>query len=239
MNDPKFQLNNNAHVWILNVKSEIANLRVFNEVLCQDEKTKADKFRFEKDKNTSIIARGALRMLLGKYLNTTPKSISFKYGEFGKPELTNNQNLKFNVSHSKDLIVIGFVNYKAIGIDVEYIKRDFDVIDIVDNYFSKKEIVAICNIPKKLQTEVFFRGWTRKEAFIKANAKGLSFPLDSFSVSIDSDEKAELYETIWNSHEKNNWKIIPFKTLPEYKAAVVLSQKIDTIKFLDFEITDF
>ncbi len=229
-------LNNNAHVWILNVKSEIANLRVFNEVLCQDEKTKADKFRFNKDKNVSIITRGTLRILLGKYLKTSPKTLSFEYGEYGKPELVDNQNLKFNVSHSKDLIVIGVVKNSNIGIDVEYIKRDFDVMDIVDNYFSKKEIEDIHNIPNKLKTEAFFRGWTRKEAFIKANAKGLSFPLDSFSVSIDSDEKAQLYETIWNSHEKDNWKIIPFKTLPEYKATVVLSESVNSIEFYEFNL---
>jgi 4'-phosphopantetheinyl transferase len=212
-------------------------LNAFKEILSEDEKRKAAKFRFEKDRDTSIIARGSLRFLLGKYLNMPPKAISFSYGEFGKPKVETVQNLKFNVSHSKDFIVIGFVKNYDIGIDVEFIKKDFDVMEIVDNYFSKHEIKFINNIHTALQTEVFFRGWTRKEAFIKAKAKGLAFALDSFSISIDSDASAVMEETLWNSSEKYTWNIVPFETSPDYKAALAVNGKINSTHFFDFNLS--
>ncbi|TYA74712.1 4'-phosphopantetheinyl transferase family protein [Seonamhaeicola marinus] len=209
---------------------------MFESLLCEDEKIKANKFKFNKDKYTYIIARGALRLLLGKYLKVTPKSISFYYGAYGKPSVENNDGLMFNVSHSKNLIVIGFTKNNEIGVDVEHIKTDFDVMDIVANYFSKSEIAFINGLSKADQTEIFYRGWTRKEAFIKANAKGLSFPLDAFSISLDSDNSAELYETHYDTNEKNNWRIIPFDTLPEYKGALAVRGEVKRVDYLKFDM---
>lgn len=229
-------LDNNIHIWVLKTSSQKPYLDAFNKVLSEDEKRKAGKFRFEKDRNTSIVARGALRILLGKYLDRPPETINFNYGEFGKPEIDSSQNLNFNVSHSRDLIVIGFVRNLDIGIDVEFIKKDFDVMEIVDNYFSEREIKFINNVPKKLQTDVFYRGWTRKEAFIKAKAKGLTFALDSFSISTDSDERAEVKETLWDSKEKHLWRIVPFKTLPDYKAAIAVNGKITSVNSFLFSL---
>ncbi|WP_422105257.1 4'-phosphopantetheinyl transferase family protein [Winogradskyella sp.] len=222
------------HIWVLNINSEIKHLNFFEGLLSKDEKIKAHKFKFEKDKRVSIIARGALRVLLGKYLDISPEKIVFKYGDYGKPEFKNWQNLKFNTSHAKDLVVFGFTKNSEIGIDVEYCKSNFDVMDIVDNYFSKKEIEAIHKIPKHMQTQAFYRGWTRKEAFIKAKAKGLSFPLDAFSVSIESDNQSKLEETLWDSNEKHNWSIIPFETLDNYKAAIAIQERTMVVDLFEF-----
>lgn len=233
---PKYQLNNNVHIWQLNISQTKNHHEYFNNLLSKDEKLKVERFKFKKDKITSVMARGVLRVLFSKYLDCLIDDIIFKYGEYGKPELANNKTIKFNVSHSGEMIVIAFCNDYDIGIDVEYIKRDFNVFDIVDNYFSKQEIKALHKIPNNQQTEAFFRGWTRKEAFIKAKSQGLSFPLDSFSISIDTDENAELYETTWDNNEKNLWNIVPFETHKDYKAAFAVKGKIDAVKYFKFDL---
>ncbi|GAB1858452.1 4'-phosphopantetheinyl transferase superfamily protein [Flavobacteriaceae bacterium MHTCC 0001] len=224
-----------ADIWVINSAPLSNKVAHFYNLLSEEERHKANKFKFEKDRSMSIIARGALRYLIGNYLTTNPKRIAFTYGDYGKPEIDARSNLNFNVSHSGELIVIGFVNHIDIGVDVEFIKTDFDVLDIVDHYFSKAEIDALYQLPKLEQTEAFYRGWTRKEAFIKAKGKGLSLDLHSFSITMDSDNTAELYETQWDTNEKLQWQITPFKTLRNYKAAIALKGNATSIRILDIQ----
>lgn len=230
---PKYLLHNNVHIWHLNISQTKNHYDYFYNLLSKDEKLKVERFKFKKDKITSVMARGTLRVLFSKYLDCPTNDIIFEYGEYGKPELANHKTIQFNVSHARDIIVIALCNDYDIGIDVEYIKKDFDVLDIADNYFSKQEIKALHKIPANQQTEAFFRGWTRKEAFIKAKSQGLSFPLDSFSISINTDDNAELYETAWDKNEKKLWNIVPFKIHKDYKAAFAVKGNFNTIKYFN------
>lgn len=225
------------HIWFVNFDVSEDKITFLSSFLSEDEILKASKFKFKKDKNCSIITRGALRLLSGEYLNLNPKDIKFKYGEYGKPYFNMETELKFNVSHSGNMAVIGFVLNDDIGVDIEEIKTDFEVFDIASNYFSKLEIETLNELPKEKHVECFYRCWTRKESFIKAKSQGLSFPLDSFSVSIHSDKKAELLETKWDEKEKSTWKLFTFSPHQNYIGAVSVQNKITNIEY--FNINDY
>lgn len=204
-------------------------------LLSQDEKMRASKFRFIKDKNLFILARGALRVLSSYYLNIPIEDVSFLYGEFGKPEYSFKSDLKFNVSHSGDRAVIGFVKHYDIGVDIEKIKSNFDVLDIAMNYFSQKEISELKSLPKHKHVEGFYKCWTRKESFIKAKSKGLSFPLDQFSVSINSKKAVRLLETQWNKNETTLWSLFSFSPEKKYIGAVSIKAQTCNIEYHDFD----
>ena len=55
--------------------------------LAADEKARAERFYFEKDRKHFIVARGVLRAILGRYLNRAPECLSFCYSSYGKPAL--------------------------------------------------------------------------------------------------------------------------------------------------------
>jgi 4'-phosphopantetheinyl transferase len=225
---------NEIHIWFINFNINKAEFNFLNNFLSEDEILKASKFKFEKDKNSSIITRGALRLLSGKYLGLNPQEIEFKYGDFGKPVFNFETPLKFNLSHSGNMAVIGFCLHEDIGVDIEVMKANFDVFDIASNYFSSSEIEVLKTLPTEEHTKGFYRCWTRKESFIKAKAKGLSFPLDSFSVSIDSDIKAELLETKWDYSEKEFWKLFTFSPQENYIGAVSVKGQIQEVKYFNF-----
>ncbi|TBN04431.1 4'-phosphopantetheinyl transferase superfamily protein [Hyunsoonleella flava] len=233
---PKYVLNNNVDIWQLNISQTKSHYDYFYNLLSKDEKLKVERFKFKKDRITSTLARGVLRLLLSKYLNCPTDAIIFKYGKYGKPELVNNKTAKFNVSHAGEFVVMALSENTEVGVDIEQIRYDFNIFNIVNNYFSKTEIEALHKLPRATQTEAFFRGWTRKEAFIKAKSQGLSFPLDSFSVSIDSDIKAELIETLWDKSEKSLWQIVPFETAANYKAALAVKGQINTIEYFKYSL---
>src|SRR6266542_3106760 len=56
--------------------------------LCADEVTRAERFRFQRDRNRFIVARGMLREILAYYIGEMPPEIRFKYNAHGKPALT-------------------------------------------------------------------------------------------------------------------------------------------------------
>ncbi len=93
-------------------------------MLSDDERNRSARFRFEKGRRRFVVARGALRELLGRYLGTDPGQIRFTYNAFGKPELHPDfgDRLKFNLAHSGDLTLIAIARDADVGVDVECIE---------------------------------------------------------------------------------------------------------------------
>src|SRR5688572_3154708 len=86
-----------VHVWRFELDQPS---EPFLDLLQPDEVSRANRFYFEKDRNRFVIARGFLRLLLGRYLETEPARLTFSYGAYGKPSLEGEQTLRFNMSHS-------------------------------------------------------------------------------------------------------------------------------------------
>lgn len=104
--------------------------------------------------------------------------------------------LRFNMSHSRGLVLLALTCGRELGIDVEYIRYDLKIWEIAARYFSPLEAATLRSLPINMQTEVFFAGWDRKEAYIKARGEGLSLALNQFSVSLTPVEPAVLLNTL-------------------------------------------
>lgn len=221
---------NEVHLWYLNVEDHKNRLAVYEELLDNEEKEKAYRYKFDKDRNCSIIARGVLRTLLGSYSNELPERITFSFGPFGKPEVYNNSGIQFNISHSRDAIVLGFIKNDAIGVDVEFMDEKIDALQIAKHFFSNEERVALSAVSEDERVEAFYNCWTRKEAFIKALGDGLSFPLDQFVVSLTPALKAELLKTKWDQMEKEKWALHSFNPEKKYVSAFTVNGKVSDIK---------
>ena len=73
------------------------------------------------------------------------------------------------------------------------------------------------------QPAAFFACWTRKEAFLKAQGRGLSLPLDAFTVTVHPDEPARLLrvrEDAGGSAEVARCRLVSLDTGPGYAAAL-------------------
>lgn len=224
-----------AHIWSINMDQvTIKTLQHFYNTLSTDEQQRVSKFKFVKDRTTFAIARASLRTLSGKYLNMDPKEIKFHYGKFGKPQFHHTTSLKFNVSHSGNNVIIGFVQDYDVGVDVEEIKDNPDLLDIAKQFFSKSEVAALEEIPTTDRYNAFYRCWTRKEAFIKAKGNGLSYPLDSFSVSLDHNSEAKLESLDSDPKEKSTWNMFSFKPHENYIAAMAVQGNVNAFKVMEW-----
>jgi 4'-phosphopantetheinyl transferase len=123
-----------VHVWGVHLPDVIDRLDILYTRLCVEEREKADRFFREQDRQASIAARGALRMLLAGYTQRTPREIDIRYTDNGKPHVAES-DVDFNLSHSDEWVVLSFGRNRRIGVDLEKIRRDLDVQSIAARYF--------------------------------------------------------------------------------------------------------
>ncbi len=167
---------NQVHIWRVSLDLDNHSLEDLKNLLSEEELAKADKLRFEKQRNRFIAARGLLRRILSYYTGEKAEELEFHYNSNGKPELPNNE-VHFNLSHSGDVALCAVTLDKPVGIDVEKIK-DIDHKELARQYFSEQEANAILILPEGQQKEAFYKCWTRKEAFAKAKGGSILDVLD-------------------------------------------------------------
>src|SRR5713226_8070086 len=128
-----FQLaSDEVHSWCASLDVPPETSARLYATLTLDERTRSARFRFERDQQRYIVARGVLRDLLGRYLQIQPGEIRFVYNAFGKPDLGPEfaNRLKFNLSHSAGLALIAISPASDVGVDLEYIREQSDSADI-------------------------------------------------------------------------------------------------------------
>ena len=207
------------HVWRAYLDGEEIGLHRFEETLAPDEKARANRFVFPQDRNRYVAARGALRELLGRYLNRSPAELEFDYTSKGKPSLRaalNERSIQFNVAHSRGLALLAFALGRNLGVDVEFVRPEFPADEIAERYFSPKEVMELRTLPPSLRAEGFYLCWTRKEAYIKATGEGLHVPLESFNVSLTPGRPERL-----ESVDSSRWCMRSLYPDPLYAGALV------------------
>ena len=192
--------------------------------LSEDERDRAEGFRFEQDRRRFVTARAALRQILGRCLGLPASEISFEYGHYGKPALKSDtaREIEFNMSHCEGLALIAVASGRRVGVDLERVHSGAAEEQIAERFFSASEVAALRALPRPLQDEAFFACWTRKEAYIKARGEGLSMPLDAFSVSLTPGEPAALLDCPSARDEIQNWSLRSFAPAPHFIAAVAV-----------------
>ena len=173
-------------------------------------------------KRRGILLTGATG-LLGRYLDLEPHRLRFDYTPQGKPSLAGDSTqraLQFNVSHSGEILLIAVADERALGVDVEQIRRDIEAEAIAMRFFSPRERQALAELPVTVQVDAFFDCWTRKEAYIKARGDGLSLPLDEFDVSFVPGETARLLATRPDPADRDRWSLTALDVAQGYKAAL-------------------
>ena len=219
------------------------------DLLSAEETARAQRMRAGTSRDEQVASRAALRSLLAIELDCKPSEVRFRIGEHGKPSLPHG-DLAFNVAHSRGMVLIALSLAGPVGIDVEDSARPVEALDVARTAFHPDEVLLLQSTIKAQQPAVFYRCWTRKEAIAKADGRGLTLPMSSFSVvrqgekcldrkDIHSDQQilgscGEFTDdvTVWGVYDKNYYLL---DLLPggRFCAALALSQRICSIAEYD------
>lgn len=212
-----------VQLWRVDLEAIRSHESRWQEMLSSDEITRAARFYFAADRQRFVASRAWLRTILAAFLVTEPSELNFSYSKNQKPFLSPGHatsGITFNVSHSGGIALYAFARHREIGVDVEQIRRDFDVESIAQRFFSCSEQEQLGALPESEKIDAFFRCWTRKEAYIKAIGEGLSLPLSQFDVSLEALETNALLATRPDRSEAEQWMIREVSGGAGYSAAL-------------------
>lgn len=153
----------------------------FDDALRSDlepqELARAARFVFERDRRRYLNGRHALRQLLAQTLDVAMGQLRITANAYGKPMLVSHPHCAFNVSHSQGQGVIALLaapkSGQAVGVDIEVGPPPADATALAQTAFDPADAQALANIaPAAAHGAAFWRGWTRREAALKAIGTG-------------------------------------------------------------------
>ncbi|MCP9936841.1 MULTISPECIES: 4'-phosphopantetheinyl transferase superfamily protein [unclassified Cyanobium] len=152
------------------------------DLLDPGERQRLRRLRRQEDGERFLLGRGALRLILGGWLGCDPAGLVLGVGPHGKPELLLREAAgpgsggirpQFNVSHSGDLILLGFHPERPVGVDVEQRRPLPEWEGIAGRFLSPEESERIRALPMERRSDAFLTAWCRLEAGLKARGLGL------------------------------------------------------------------
>jgi 4'-phosphopantetheinyl transferase len=212
------------HIWGVHMPDMLDRMEGLYEVLHMDEREKAKRFFREADQQSSIAARGALRILLAGYMERVPAEVGLHYSDNGKPYVSGS-DVAFNLSHSGDWVVLAFGRNRRIGVDVEKIRRDLDIGSIAARCFNPEETALLDSVADKYT--LFFQLWARKEAYVKACGSTLFREMNNNTVPLIEGGLPE-------AGERGGWFFRQLEAGSQYAAALVTDKPLTMLTCCDF-----
>jgi 4'-phosphopantetheinyl transferase len=183
-----------VHVWGFLLDADAPTIEWCRQCLSADELARADRLVSDRHRRRFVLAHGALRMVLSRYCRRRPGEIVFRIMSSGKPVLqrdgeSGSASVTFNLAHSHERALIAVANGREVGVDLEKVRPDADVIALARRFLSSDEQRAIEAADPGRRHGTFLQCWVAREAAAKARGTGLVFPLDRDRIDMAPDGK--------------------------------------------------
>lgn len=156
-----------VRVWEIPLAAGDGNLGECVSYLDPRERTRMSRFRTADLQRRFALSHGAARAILAAACNLQPAELTFRAGQWGKPELAD-LDLHFNLSHSGDRALLAVSADAPVGVDLERFPDTLPASALAGRFFLPAEAAAVASSPGPLQSRHYVRYWTRKEAAGKA-----------------------------------------------------------------------
>ncbi len=172
------QLEPNAvHLWGIELQGSPWCITRCLEWLDEAERQRATRLVREDIRRQYVLAHGGLRAVLSRYLDINPDEVSLGRTEAGKPFLARgvwgHSAITFNLSHAHNRALIAVSKAQEVGVDLELVRSNVEVVKLSERYFAPSEHAVITQATEAQRAMIFFRYWVVKEAVLKAQGIGL------------------------------------------------------------------
>lgn len=223
-------------IWYDDVLSKNSRNMFDHIQLSQEELFRSSEFLNESHQINYTLAHQYLRWVLSRYLLIDPSDIILKKSSFGKPyicQTQNKKNIKFSLSHSDNLVLIGLGIQNELGVDIERVKPIKELNNLAKHCFTIHEINEFLSTSHDQKTMTFYHGWTKKEAYLKALGVGLNKEIQSFTIPILAQGMVSVFDND-DLKKRGDWKVMalqPFLSSGNI-GALAISNKIKSIQLM-------
>lgn len=221
---------NCVHLWQLDLPSAERVDESDFVCLTSSERDRAAKLCLESDRRTFSFGRATLRTLLGAYLRRSPRMVAIAYGAHGKPHLEPRANpgeLQFSVAHSRDRFLYAVTRARAIGVDVQRLRRIADLPSFARAVLTAHELRNWYCLQDGERAAVVFRDWVRKEAILKSFGYGLAVRPSRIDVTHASGTLPATSGSAGGPGGHRSWRLLPIDQNSEWVAALALQGSSD------------
>ncbi|MFT6909791.1 MAG: 4'-phosphopantetheinyl transferase [Oleiphilaceae bacterium] len=181
--------------------------------LNHSEQSRLERFYFERDSKLYQLSHCMLRWVLSHYTGQLPEHLEFAVNQYGKPSLKGDTDISFNLSHSNETTVLAIGKNYELGVDLEEINYQKEIRNILDHFFHPDEILQFKALNGAQKSELFFKLWTLKEAYIKAKGLGLSIPLNAFNFDCSQAPILDVFFQTELNEKTSPWQFSLFESL--------------------------
>lgn len=172
-------------------------LRRMLSCLDAEEAARAGRFVHAADRAVYVAAHAGLREWLARECGCAPQELRFVRGPSGKPALCPRHArplLRFNLSHARGCAVIALTrDGSEPGVDIEAVER-FDAMHEARHLFlSPAECAALAGLEPLQRRDRLARIWTAKEAYTKAEGRGLAHSFPTLEVRFESAQRFSVW----------------------------------------------
>lgn len=216
-------------VWRVALDQPRAIQAALERDLTDDERLAAAQQRTRRQHERAIVARSALRRLLGYRIKIAPRELPIERGASGKPRLAvalpGEEVPQFSVSRSDELCVVAITCGCPIGVDIERLAPVDRLEALAARLLADRESATWSESTDRL--EAFYGYWTCKEAYLKAVGIGLSEPLTRIVVRLS--EPTAFIDL--PDDDPFQWQLRRFVPLPGYTGALTVRAAAMTVAF--------
>src|SRR5687768_1338893 len=157
-----------------------------------------------------VVSRAMQRQLLANYVGGSPSDISFGIVAMGKPTLSkpNDIGLKFNTTHSGNLVIIAVTKDRDVGVDTEKVRPVPRALRVAKRFYSDEEYTRLAALPESELDRAFLSIWVRREGTAKARG-------DSVWRGLASWKNGALEQSA------REWTVEPLDLGPDFVGVVV------------------
>ena len=101
--------------------------------------------------------------------------------------------MSFNLSHSQEWILVGVARGLELGVDVEAHQLRTELESMARRVFTARELGHLEGCEPEARLPTFFRGWTRKEAALKATGEGFAREPRTLEVGLVERESDQVW----------------------------------------------
>ncbi|MBK8231193.1 MAG: 4'-phosphopantetheinyl transferase superfamily protein [Candidatus Eisenbacteria bacterium] len=225
-----------VHLWRIALAVDQVQRERFHSLLSPDERDRREGYRFDLHRDRFTVRRGALRLLLGAYTGIDPASLRFELSPHQRPELDAAHgvpSLAWNLTDSDDLALLAVTRDAGVGVDLESVRGIAELEALVASHFSPAEQAEFAALPAESRLTAFYLGWTRKEAWLKAQGVGLGGDLQGFSVTLSPRRPARLLWVAGDPAARMRWRFHIVAPAPGAVAAVVVERRPSRLRCFD------